>query len=268
MTDPAVLCYVYGITPAPHVPTLEGLAGVDPSFGVGCLTQNELTAVVSRVRSREFAADALRQNLEDLEWLKRTARAHNAVLARMLAAEAVVPLRLCTIFADEESVRNALRRDREPLRAALRRVRGHSEWSVKLLANAGVLQTAARRRSAAPAEADAQASGRAFFEHKKLERVAREDARAMIERAAAETHEWLRDHAADATTLPPQNRQLSGRSGEMVLNGAYLVERSSAPKFAALAKELEARHRDIGVTLELTGPFAPYNFVADGTRLK
>jgi hypothetical protein len=54
----------------------------------------------------------------------------------------------------------------------------------------------------------------------------------------------------------------------MVLNGAYLVERSSAPKFAALAKELDARHRDIGVTLELTGPFAPYNFVADGTRLK
>ena len=52
----------------------------------------------------------------------------------------------------------------------------------------------------------------------------------------------------------------------MVLNGAYLVERSSAGKFAALAKELDARHRQIGLALELSGPFAPYNFVPAGNQ--
>jgi hypothetical protein len=182
----------------------------------------------------------------------------------MLAADAVVPLRLCTIFADEDAVRDGLRRERERLLAALRRVRGRMEWSVKLLADPQALQAAAHERGSALAGADPPGSGRAYFARKKLEQAARDDVRAMIEWAAEETHARLREYAAGATTLPPQDRQLSGRSGEMVLNGAYLVERSSAPEFAALAKELEARHRGIGLALELSGPFAPYNFVPAG----
>jgi hypothetical protein len=47
----------------------------------------------------------------------------------------------------------------------------------------------------------------------------------------------------------------------MVLNGAYLVDRAQAPVFAALAEESAERHRDQGLALELSGPWAPYNFV-------
>jgi hypothetical protein len=268
MTETAPACYVYCIAPSGEVPTLEGLTGVDPPFEVGWLTDGELSAAVSRVRPHEFEAEALKRNLEDLAWLERTARAHDAVLARVLAGDAVVPLRLCTIFADEDGVRGVLRREREPLLAALRRVRGRTEWSVKVLADARTLQAAARERSFALAGAEDELAGRAFFARKKVERVARDDARAMIERATEEIHERLCDQAAAATTLPPQNRQLSGRSGEMVLNGAYLVERSNTAKFAALAKELDARHRDGGLAVELSGPFAPYNFARPGNEAK
>lgn len=257
-------CYVYCVAPAGDVPALEGLVGVDPSSEVGGLTEGELTAVFSGVRPEEFGAEPLKRNLEDLAWLERTARAHNEVLARVLAGNAVVPLRLCTIFDDEEGVRDALRRDRQPLLAALRRVHGHTEWSVKVLADPRVVEAAARERHAVSTEAGARSAGHEYFARKKLERVVHEDARAMIEQAAEDTHAQLRDYAAAATTLPPQHRQLSGRSGEMVLNGAYLVERSNAAEFAALAKQLGASHRDLGLRLELTGPFAPYNFVAAG----
>jgi hypothetical protein len=187
------------------------------------------------------------------------------VLARVLAGNAVVPLRLCTIFADQDGVREVLRREREPLMAALRRVRGRTEWSVKVLADPDALHSGVGERSSMLAGADEPAAGRAYFTRKRLERAAKEDARAKIERAAEETDARLRAHAADATRLPPQARQLSGRPGEMVLNGAYLVERSSAAEFAALTKALDARNRGIGLALELTGPFAPYNFVSGGT---
>ena len=267
MTEAALASYVYCVVPAGEVPVLEGLAGVDSSFGVDWLAQGDLNAVVSRVRLQEFGAEALERNLEELAWLERIARAHDAVLARVLVSDAVVPLRLCTIFADEVGVRDALRREREPLLAALRRVRGHTEWSVKILADPGTLEAACRERSSALAGTDTRAAGRAYFARKKIERVAQDDAHAMIERAAEETHACLRDQAAAAAILPPQDRRLSGRSGEMVLNGAYLVERSSAARFAAVTKELDARHREIGLTLELSGPFAPYNFVPSGNRL-
>ena len=116
MTATALAWYVYCITPAGEAPPLDGLAGVDSSFDVGCLTEGELSAVVSRVRSENFSAEALKRNLEDLAWLERTGRAHDAVLARVLACDAVIPLRLCTIFAAEDGVREVLRRERRPLR--------------------------------------------------------------------------------------------------------------------------------------------------------
>jgi hypothetical protein len=269
MTEAALAYYVYCIVPAGGLPVLERLAGVDPSFEeVDSLTQGDLTAVVSRVRLQEFGAEALERKLEDLAWLERTARAHEAVLARVLGGEAVVPLRLFTIFVDEVGVRDALRREREPLLTALRRVRGHAEWSVKVLADPRTVEAASHERGSSLAGVEAQGAGHAYFARKKVERVGRDDVRATIERAAEETHARLRGQAAAATTLPPQDRRLSGRAGEMVLNGAYLVERSSAARFAAVAKELDARHHEIGLTLELSGPFAPYNFVPSGNRSK
>lgn len=258
-------CYVYCIVPAGELPSLEGLTGIDPSFEIGCVTEDGLSAVVSRVRSQEFTADALKQNLEDLAWLERMARAHDAVLGRVLAGVAVVPFRLFTIFADQDAVREILRREHEALMGALRRVRGRTEWSVKVLADPGALQSAVRERSSPLARADEPAAGRAYFARKRLERAAKEDARTQIEQAAEEADARLRAHAADATRLPPQTRQLSGRAGEMVLNGAYLVDRSSAAEFAALTRALNARNRAIGLALELSGPFAPYNFVSGGT---
>ncbi|HWD76126.1 MAG TPA: GvpL/GvpF family gas vesicle protein [Solirubrobacteraceae bacterium] len=262
MTEMALAWYVYCIVPAGEVPTLEGLAGVDSSFDIGCVTEGELSAVVSRVRLEEFSAEALKRNLEDLVWLERVGFAHNAVLARVITGEAVVPLRLCTIFAGEEGVRDALRRERNPLLAALRRVRGHAEWSVKVLVDVRTLEAAARERDPVPVGSDPQSAGHAFFARKRLEHTARDHVHAEIEQVAEETHARLQGRAAAATRLPPQDRRVSGRPGQMVLNGAYLVEGSRAAEFAALAKEIDASHRATGLALELSGPFAPYNFVA------
>jgi Gas vesicle synthesis protein GvpL/GvpF len=261
MTKAGLAHYVYCVVPAGSSPRLEGLAGVDPSFEVGRLSRGRLSAIVSQVRLGEFGAEALSRNLDDLEWLARTARAHNAVLTSALSGKAVVPLRLCTIFADEHGVRRMLEREQAPLLAALSQLRGRAEWSVKVMADAGGVNAAATERGFGLDPAEAEGPGRAYFARKKLERWARVRARASAEHAVEEIDARLRAHAAAATRLPPQDRRLSGRSGEMVLNGAYLVERSRATMFTSLAEELGARNREIGLALELTGPFAPYNFV-------
>jgi hypothetical protein len=266
MSETALAYYVYCIAPADKLPALEGLAGVDPSYDVESIREGDLGAVVSRVRLQEFGSEALKHKLEDLAWLERTARAHEAVVARILAAGAVVPLRMFTIFVGELGVRDVLREEHESFLTALRRVRGHAEWSVKILADPRTLRAASREHSAALASADAHGAGHAYFARKTLERAGQDDARATIACAAEETHTRLREQATGATILPPQDPRLSGRAGEMVLNGAYLVERSRAARFAALVAELGARHHELGLTLELAGPFAPYNFVPSGSE--
>ena len=261
--------YVYCVTAAgAAAAALEGVAGVDPRVGVEALDHAGLSAVVSFVSPDEFGAEALKRNLEDLGWLERAARAHQAVLDRALAADAVVPLRLCTIFADDAQVREMLERERGVFLDALERVRGRAEWSVKVLADPGAVEEAARERSpelaALSADAGGESPGRAYLARKKLDRLLQDEARTMAETAAAEIDARLRDQAVAATLLPPQHPDLAERPGDMLLNGAYLIERRHEAAFTALAGELGRRHRELGLDLEVSGPWAPYNFVAAG----
>jgi hypothetical protein len=265
MTEPELGCYVYCIVPAGEDLSLEDVARMDPDFGIDTVTAGGVSAVTSSVRLEEFGADALRRNLEDLPWVERTARAHDAVLAHALAAESVIPLRLCTIFTDEAHVREMLERERRSLLDQLDRLRGHAEWSVKLLVRRDKLEAAARERDPALAAAEAVpaggGSGRAFFERKKADRSVSEGARALADGAAEEVHGRLREEAAAAALLRPQNPDLSQRAGQMVLNGAYLVHRSRSGEFGAAVEALRGRNQEIGLDLDLSGPWAPYNFV-------
>jgi hypothetical protein len=254
--------YLYCVLEAGSRPPLEGVGGVDPQAGVHVLDHAGVSAVVSAVSLAEFGAEPLARNLEDLAWLERTARAHQAVLDRALAAGAVVPLRLCTIFADDAQLRRALERNRAIFLEALERVRGRAEWSVKAFADPAALAAAALERSPALAGASGEAPGRAYLARKQRDRRLRDEARALAESAAEEIHRRLCEQATAATLLPAQHPDLAPRGGEMVLNGAYLVERAGAAGFAALAGELADRHRELGLSLELSGPWAPYNFVA------
>jgi hypothetical protein len=265
MSESGLGVYLYCIVPPGPHRDLEGLTGVDGRSPVQEIPTDGLTAIISRVQLEEFGPEPLKRNLEDMEWLERTARAHDSVLAAMLATGAVVPMRLLTIFTDESRLHEMLERERENLVRTLDRLRGHVEWSVKLLADRGRLERAAleQERNGSSTGPDAGSPGRAFFARKRSERDVRQRARELAEAAAADTHESLRRHAADTRTLPPQHPELSHRAGEMILNAAYLVGQGQGDAFTATAHQLRGRYRSIGIELELSGPWAPYNFVAD-----
>jgi hypothetical protein len=266
MSGPALAWYVYCVVPADNDVSFDGLTGVDPEFGVRVLTSDAVSAVVSPVGLSDFGAEALRRNLEDLAGLERTARAHDAVLARAMTGEAVVPLRLCTIFAEEHHVLDMLGRERARLLDELDRLRGHAEWSVKILADRNALEAAARRTASMPvlAGTSSDAPGHAYLARKKEDHGLRELARAMVDAAVEEAHARLTDEATTAVLLRLQNPDVSQRPGHMVLNGAYLVHRSRAGAFTAVVRELGEAQRDRGLRVELAGPWAPYSFVTTG----
>jgi hypothetical protein len=54
----------------------------------------------------------------------------------------------------------------------------------------------------------------------------------------------------------------------MVLNAAYLVEAERVGELREFATELEAEHAALGASIELTGPWPPYNFVPDGATVR
>lgn len=71
-------------------------------------------------------------------------------------------------------------------------------------------------------------------------------------------HEALGERAEAARRHALRDPRLTGGSGTMVLNGAYLVATGDQAGFVELVRTLVDRHPE--VRLELTGPWPPYSF--------
>ena len=248
----------------PPAPEAEGVAGGPLEL----IESDGLAALVSRVPLAQFGEEPLRRNLNELPWLERVARAHEAVLERALSVATIAPLRLCTIYESPDRVRAMLAAGRERFLQTLEVLEGRQEWGVKLLLDAERLTEEARRRTPDAEAHDAELAGRGegagYMLRRRLERQVAETADALAAEVAHQVHARMQDWAVDAVTRPPQNRELSGHEGDMALNAAYLVEADRVGGLRELVAELEAHHRAVGARIELTGPWPPYNFVPPG----
>jgi Gas vesicle synthesis protein GvpL/GvpF len=251
--------YVYCVTAGGTSSPPEGLPGVDPRFAVRAIRHAGIVALASPVPLSEFGAEPLKRHLNDLSWLERVARTHQRVLDAALQELTIVPLRLCTVFEDDARVEAMLERERDVLTAALARLEGRQEWAVKLIA-----QPQAERSAAASGD-DVPPSGRAYVDRLRRDRAARSDAQRVARAAAQEIHQALAAHAVAARVLRKPSRELSDDGGELVLNGAYLVNADHVPEFRAAVTELGSRHSARGMRVETTGPWPPYSFVAERT---
>jgi hypothetical protein len=251
--------WAYCITRASDAPPMDGVHGSQ----VERVEEGGLAVLVSRVPLSEFGEDALRRNLNDLDWLERVARDHEAVLERALEDGTIVPLRICTIFADERGAARMLADQRSALDTALDVLDGRQEWGVKLTVDRAALEAAARERApdASDEELEGRSAGGAYMLRRRQERQLREAADRLAGEIAEDVHARLQDWATDAVVNPPQNPELSGHEGDMLLNAAYLVETAKVERLHELVAELRERHRELGARLELTGPWPPYNFV-------
>jgi hypothetical protein len=254
--------YVYGIVRAADATGQIGMGarGVDPSAPVALLREGSLAAIVSEVSLAEFGQDVVVERIRDPSWLEEKVRAHEAVLDAALPRAPVVPFRFGTIFSEEEHVRRMLR-ERDHLRSTLDDLEGTVELGVKgfLDPERFAAAQAGQQERAEPASA-----GRSYLLRKQLEHRLAETREAFRAALAAESHDVLAGAARDARVNQLQRPETTGRSGEMFLNGAYLVESGREEGFREALTELESRHGEAGATYELTGPWPPYNFVEPG----
>jgi len=204
--------YLYAVTRGLDAGELDDVHGLEGA-PLEVVERHGLSAVVSTVPLASYGEAALRRNLEDLDWLSTVAREHDAVVRAVAARAPIAPVRLATICFDDDAVRARLDEWGADLTAALDRVDGCSEWSVKVLAPPLDAQPA-------PAESGAPASGAEYLRRRRAEL----DHRATRTGLAAETAQLIHDDLASrsraARMLPAQDPRLSGHTGTLGLNGA------------------------------------------------
>ena len=236
------------------------LDGIEPGTAVEAVREGPLAGLVSRVPLAEYDDERLREHLNDIDWVERAARAHEAVLEAALAHAAIVPMRLCTLYRDHEGLRRFLADESGELRRSLDAVDGRVEWGVKLFADHDRLQAALAAERGDDAGATGEGAG--YLARKQRDRALRAEADELASRCADAVHRRLESLADAARANAVQRPEAHGRDAEMLLNGVYLVERVREDELRALCDELHGEWADAGFELELTGPWPPYNFVS------
>lgn len=255
-TEPA--WYVYGVVRAHEAPAAGELA--DARRSLTAVTEGELTAMVSPVPAAEFAENELRAHLNDMDWVETVARDHERVLDAICTRTTVIPMRLCTVYETEGGVREMLLRESESLLQALDHLDGKAEWGVKVFFERPRESRVATRE---PASGE-RGSGAAYMDDRRRQRDRARQLDEQVESVVATIHEKLDSLSEESTLNQPQRPEVSSHGGEMVLNGAYLVERENESPFHEEIRTLQSRFAENGLELVLTGPWPAYNFLPDG----
>jgi len=230
------MLWVYAIWEHAPEPPLAAIATGLADAPLDAVRAGPLAAVVSR--HAEAPASPTRAALWE----------HERVVEALMAERPVLPMRFGSTVDGEPRIRAFLDEREAPLAAALARVRGHVELSVRALAREPAppdLRSSASRDGTRTTTPPDGTSGRDYL----LALLARER---VADDAADALHAPLATLAADAHRAPPRD------VGEL-LRGAYLVPRAAIPRFRRKVDQLQARRPD--VTFLCTGPWPPYSFV-------
>lgn len=241
--------HAYGIVRADaafDLPT-TGIGGA----GVALLDAPPVSAVFSILPEASYGAAAWQAHAEDPAWLAGVATGHQQVLDAIVRDTDVLPLRLPAMYRDEVHLHEFLAAETRLFEAVLEALHDHVEWSVHLH-RVGQPEQEAR---------DRPTTGADYLRQRSAALTDRQHARVDRERLVREAYAALAELSRQSVVNRPQDSALSGRREPMLLNSAHLVCRRHERLFLAGVEETAAKLAPAGITVEVTGPWPPYNFV-------
>ena len=272
--------YVYCLIAATRVPVLKrarrGLPGMGrvrllavPEERAATGRGNRSRAGASRRALRNWLAvadaplalygeDSINRHLSDLDWVSRAAVGHEALVESFIEQPAVLPMKLFTIFMNDDRALEHVHAERRRIAAILERVVAHHEWGVRV-----VLAAAGARRQDAEGVGKRRpiTSGVAYLSSKKAQR----DQATELAEHAREVVAGLYDRL-DRQAAQSKRRALSElprQRGPLLLDAAFLVPRGRSRRFnATIARESRAL-AERGYHVTMTGPWPPYSFIED-----
>lgn len=174
------------------------------------------------------------------------AQSHDRVVRAALESETPLPARFGQVVASEAELRAALSERRDALTAALKRVEGAIEMTVRMLVAASTDEPSAQGTGGT-----AFGKGRAY-----LERVAAVQRR---ERNVLESAEIARDRVSSAVEGLVRAESFSGAvAGSSLATVSHLVPRENVDAYRRAL--LALRRDDPALAIMVSGPWAPYSF--------
>jgi hypothetical protein len=211
--------------------------------------------IVADAPLRRYGAEVVNRRLSDLAWVGERAMEHEGVVEHFARHGTVVPMKLFTLFTGDARAVADVRR-RRGLARLLASLAGREEWGVRVAVDPGRLRRKILAQAARPTPG--LSAGTGFLVQRRQEQRAVRGRFDDARKRADQVFSTLAAIASDA-----RRREPAGVEGaSLLLDGAFLVERTRAGAFTDAARALARDHAADGLTVVLTGPWPPYNFLA------
>ena len=183
--------------------------------------------------------------------------AHEFVNETVMREFTVIPMSFGTVFRSEDDVTELLRSTYQAFSDVLDKMQDKIEFGLKVLwerekviANLERENDEIRRLKD---EISRNTASSTYFARMQLGRLVEAALEGVQSRYVADIHEALKPVAVASRS----NKVIGDR---MILNAAFLVERTQEHSFDDRVKEVSRRYEDL-LTFKYTGPWPPYNFV-------
>ncbi len=183
--------------------------------------------------------------------------AHEFVNETVMKEHTVIPMSFGTVFRSEDDVTELLRSTYQAFSDVLDKMQDKIEFGLKVLWDREKVISIIERENdeirRLKDEISRHTSSSTYFARMQLGRLIESALEEMSARYVADIHEQLKAVAVASRS----NKPIGDR---MILNAAFLVERSQEASFDERVKEASRKYEEI-LTFKYSGPWPPYNFV-------
>ena len=248
---PAPATYVYCLVQSARAPSVKGAPAGMPGGGSPRLLPIDrgIWAVVADAPLERFSGEQFEAELQDIEAVTRHALAHASMIEYFFQRFPVIPLKLLTLFSQDERARSQLAGRGSTLRTLFARLRGLEEWGVRI--------TASTRPE--PGRADAPASGLDYLTVKKR---MKDDDGAPSPRTRREIKTALAALGKLAAKTLKEDFPPPARGRPYVAGASFLVKAKRRSAWKKRVSQLAASLGQQDHRMEVSGPWPPYHFTS------
>jgi gas vesicle protein GvpL/GvpF len=248
-----VLSYVFCLVRSDRQPTMRRIGeGMPGGRDLRAIAVGErLWAIVQSVPEAEYGEETLARGLQNLDWVGARAMAHERVIESFLSARALLPMQLFTLFTSDDRVVQHVRSDGARIRRILKRVENNVEWGLRLTFDEKATRARISKRPVT--------SGMEFLARK---RDVLDINRTRLQAAKVSANRVYKSMSRLATAAQRRTSlERAAPGSRLLLDAAYLVPTTNSRAFRSAARQQTSDLRGGGITVSLTGPWPPYNFI-------
>ena len=225
----------------------------------------DFNVIVKYVSSQEFSEENFKRNLSDIEWLENNAREHVEVINLLMDQNTAIPFKFGTIFNSEDSLRKFITDYSDSLFENFHHIEGREEWSVKIYCDRKSLSQQIDELSEETASLEKQimasSPGKAFLLRRKKSELVENEMDRICKSYGQNYYDEFRKLSVSTNLNNLLPKEFTGREDTMILNAAFLVNKTKVNDFRNTVDTLRKKDENSGFFIETTGPWPPFSFI-------